>query len=102
MSEAFSWMVLLDIAVNAAYEMQTKKNEPTTGWHYDAFFDRIVVTDVDKAAQSLSVGTSITFEYKDGTSDVYTLGEDGKWRDSAGDTLFMNDNGTISSTKGMV
>jgi hypothetical protein len=100
MNEALSWMMLADIALNIAYQIQTEKNESKTGWHYDAVKDTNVITDVDKAATSFSVGSSIVFQYSDGKTGVYTLGEDGKWRDSEGHYLYMED-GKIYSTKDM-
>jgi hypothetical protein len=94
-------MILIDMGLNVAREYQTKKNEASTGFHYDAMSGENVITNVDKAAQTFGVGASIQFNYADGSSDVYTLGEDGKWRNSSGDYLFDGEDNKIYSSRGM-
>jgi RHS repeat-associated protein len=88
LSEMSSVLMVGDLILSAYYEHQTEQNEPKTGWHYDALVGQIEVTNVDKAGQSLPVGSSISFG-----SDTYTLGNDGKWRDSHGNYLFQCHNG---------
>jgi RHS repeat-associated protein len=98
MSEAFGWLFLIDIAVNSVREAQTRKAEPDTGWHYDALSDKTVITDVDKAAASLAVGSQIQSQ----NGDVWTLGSDRQWTDSQGNHLFQCHGGQdVCSTEGM-
>jgi RHS repeat-associated protein len=104
-SRALSWMIVVDMILNAIYVHQTEKNEGTTGWHYDALRDTNVITDVEKAAKSFAVGSSVTTGSElTHDLDTYTLGSDGKWRDSQGNTLFNCDvdgKSGVCTTKGM-
>ncbi|MGH9728137.1 MAG: hypothetical protein ACRD4V_06030 [Candidatus Acidiferrales bacterium] len=53
------------------------------------------MTDVNKAAQNLPTGSQL----KANDGDIYTLGDDKKFRDKAGNALYQCGSGKVCSTK---
>jgi hypothetical protein len=75
---------------------QSKVDEGKNGFFFDPMKGKTVVTDIDKAAKTLPVGTKGELD-----GEEYTLGEDGKWRDKDGNYLIKGTDGTVFSSKNM-
>ncbi len=104
-SRAITVAMIADMILNSIYVHKTEKDEAKTGWHFDPVRDTNVITDVDKAAKSFAAGSEITSGSElTHDLDTYTLGNDGKWRDSQGNYLFnceVDGKQGVCSTKGM-
>ncbi|HWZ99533.1 MAG TPA: RHS repeat-associated core domain-containing protein [Candidatus Dormibacteraeota bacterium] len=101
-NEAISILMVVDLALDAIYAHQTEVNEPTTGWHYDQLTGTNVITDVDKAGQYFPPGSTLGFVGESGSyMEIYTLGNDGRWRDRHGHYLYQCGQGQICTSAGM-
>lgn len=77
---------VLGMLVQAWGDFKFNQQESETGLHSDPI-KGVQITNVDKAGQTLAPGTQAVTP----GGDVFTLGEDGIWRDRAGNTIHYDD-----------
>jgi hypothetical protein len=79
-------MQIIGWAVQVWSDFKFNKQEPQTGLHSDPI-NGIRMSNVDKAAQVLEPGAYT----KTSQGEIFTLGKDRVWRNTAGDTLYHDD-----------